>query len=176
MNGFGGEEQWRCSYGCESANQCEYNVQPNQSIPPVQNYADNGNYYYGSAFDDGVVPTNYYENNLHMQGYQNYPENVATMQQTATFNQQVAPCTSYPAGAYFTDVAQTYPPCQGPQPWNYAECYGYYGEAPCQFMNVVDMEDFMWVGEIDENLRAVRLSEAVSTSYQLLNYWAISIL
>jgi hypothetical protein len=145
MNNFGGEEQWNCSFGCESANQCEYNnVQPNQAIPSVQNFADNGNYYYGSAFDDGVVPMNYYENNnLQMQCYQNYPENAPTMQQATSFNQQGVDSSANYSGGYFTDVAQTYPPCQGPQPWNYAECYGYYGEAPCQFMNVVDMEDFM---------------------------------
>jgi hypothetical protein len=142
MNHFGGEEQFNCSFGCESANQCEYNnMPPNQSLPPVQNFADNGNYFYGAGYGDSVVPTNCYENNNNlqqMQCYQNYPDN-SPMQ---PFNQQGVN-SSYSAGGYFTDVAETYPPCQGPQPWNYAECYGYYGEAPCQFMNVVDMEDFM---------------------------------
>jgi hypothetical protein len=141
MNHFGGEEQFNCSFGCESANQCEYNnVLPSQPMPPVQNFADNGNYYYGATYGDSVVPTNCYENNnnLQMQCYQNFPDN-SPMQ---PFNQQGVN-SSYSAGGYFTDVAETYPPCQGPQPWNYAECYGYYGEAPCQFMNVVDMEDFM---------------------------------
>jgi hypothetical protein len=38
---------------------------------------------------------------------------------------------------------ETHAPCQGPQPWNYAYCYGFYGEDPCQFSNVVDIEDFM---------------------------------
>lgn len=37
----------------------------------------------------------------------------------------------------------TYAPCEGPQPWNYAYCYGYYGEPACPMMNLVDMEDFM---------------------------------
>lgn len=143
MNHFGREEQFNCSFGCESANQCEYNnVQPNQAIPSVQAFADNGNYYYGAAYDDGVVPSNYYENNnQQMQCYPNYPEQNAT---AVAFTQQgVNMNANYSGANYFTDVAQTYPPCQGPQPWNYAECYGYYGEAPCQFMNVVDMEDFM---------------------------------
>ncbi|KXJ77990.1 hypothetical protein RP20_CCG005986 [Aedes albopictus] len=38
-----------------------------------------------------------------------------------------------------------YPPCQGPPggPWNYGYCYGFYGEAPCAYVDVVDMEDFM---------------------------------
>lgn len=37
----------------------------------------------------------------------------------------------------------TYPPCQGPRPWNFAYCYGYYGEPACPLINMVDMEDFM---------------------------------
>lgn len=34
-------------------------------------------------------------------------------------------------------------PCQGPQPWNFAHCYGFYGQAPCPLVNIIDMEDFM---------------------------------
>lgn len=36
-----------------------------------------------------------------------------------------------------------YAPCQGPRPWNYAYCYGFYGEPACPMINLVDMEDFM---------------------------------
>lgn len=145
MNYLAPAEPFNCSVGCESDIQCEYNsnVPSNQAIP--QNYIANGNYY-GRAFDDGVVPSNYYENNnQQMQCYQNYPEqNTTAMQQTSAFQQGVDSSASYSDGSYFTDIAQTYPPCQGPQPWNFAQCYGYYGEeAPCQFSNVVDMEDFM---------------------------------
>lgn len=42
----------------------------------------------------------------------------------------------------FPDIP-TYPPCQGPRPWNFAYCYGYYGEPACPLINMVDMEDFM---------------------------------
>lgn len=35
------------------------------------------------------------------------------------------------------------PPCQGPQPWSYAHCYGFYGDPPCQYVDIIDMEDFM---------------------------------
>lgn len=153
MNHFGGEEQFNCSVGCESANQCEYynntnNLPSSQINVQPQNFADSGNYFYASTFDDGVVPSNYYENNnQQLQSYQNYPEqNAARMQQTSTFSQQGVESSAgagYSGVNYFTDIAQTYPPCQGPQPWNFAQCYGYYGEAPCQFSNVVDMEDFM---------------------------------
>lgn len=38
-----------------------------------------------------------------------------------------------------------YAPCQGPRPWNYSYCYGFYGEPACPLVNLVDMEDFMWV-------------------------------
>lgn len=142
MSQFSSAEQFNCSVGCANANQCEYynNVPPTQVTS--QSYADNGNYYYG----DGVVPSNYYENNNNqqMQCYQNYPEqNATTVQQTNAFQQGVDSSAGYSGASYFTDIAQTYPPCQGPQPWNFAECYGYYGEAPCQFSSVVDMEDFM---------------------------------
>lgn len=44
---------------------------------------------------------------------------------------------------FYPEQMAIYPPCQGPQPWNYAYCYGYYGEEPCPYVNVVDMEDFM---------------------------------
>ncbi|XP_058055586.1 protein similar-like [Anopheles bellator] len=40
-------------------------------------------------------------------------------------------------------VSANYAPCQGPPPWNYAYCYGYYGQEACPYVNMVDMEDFM---------------------------------
>lgn len=39
----------------------------------------------------------------------------------------------------------TYAPCQGPRPWNFAQCYGFYGQPACSLLNIIDMEDFMWV-------------------------------
>lgn len=37
-----------------------------------------------------------------------------------------------------------YAPCDGgPGPWNYNYCYGFFGEPPCPYANVIDMEDFM---------------------------------
>lgn len=39
----------------------------------------------------------------------------------------------------------TYAPCQGPRPWNFAQCYGFYGQPACSLVNIIDMEDFMWV-------------------------------
>lgn len=40
-------------------------------------------------------------------------------------------------------MAATYAPCQGPQPWNFAQCYGFYDQPPCPLVNIIDMEDFM---------------------------------
>ena len=37
----------------------------------------------------------------------------------------------------------SYAPCEGPKPWNFNYCYGYFGEPPCPFSNIIDMEDFM---------------------------------
>lgn len=51
-------------------------------------------------------------------------------------------CQTSPEYGNFPVIA-TYPPCQGPRPWNYAYCYGYYGEPACPLINMVDMEDFM---------------------------------
>lgn len=145
MNQFPVDEQFNCSVGCESANQCEYynNLPPTQLIPQRQNYAEieSSNFYYNNNFDDGVVPSNHCENNgPQMPCYQNYPNPI---QGTAYFDQSANQNAGFSGGNYFIDAAQTYPPCQGPQPWNFAQCYGYYGEAPCQYADVVDMEDFM---------------------------------
>lgn len=38
---------------------------------------------------------------------------------------------------------QTYPPCVGTEPQDYAYCYGLNGNQPCQFTSIIDMEDFM---------------------------------
>lgn len=71
-----------------------------------------------------------------------------------------SPALGYPSQPYSPDSDQysiasfgasnggypemsTYPPCHGPRPWNFAYCYGYYGEPACPLINMVDMEDFM---------------------------------
>lgn len=147
MNQYAGNEQFNCTNGCESASQCEYynDVSSNPIIPQQQNYVDSSNFYYSNNYDDGVVPANFYgaHNQQNVQSYQNYSNQAAMPSASTYFNQSVVPSGEFPNGNYFIDNAQTYPPCQGPQPWNFAQCYGYYGEAPCQFANVVDMEDFM---------------------------------
>lgn len=50
-------------------------------------------------------------------------------------------------GSYVGDGNElmTYAPCQGPRPWNFAQCYGFYDQPPCALLNIIDMEDFMWV-------------------------------
>lgn len=51
------------------------------------------------------------------------------------------PSPEYLAAGY--PHAGVYAPCDGPRPWNYNYCYGYYGEPACPMVNMVDMEDFM---------------------------------
>lgn len=148
MNQFGNNEQFTCSFGCENANQCEYyNNMPHQVLPQLQNYVENNasNLNYGNHYEDCVVPSNQFENSnsQHMQSYPNYSNHVEMPPQNAYYEPSFSQNGAFTDGNYFTDNMQTYPPCQGPQPWNFAQCYGYYGEAPCQFSNVVDMEDFM---------------------------------
>lgn len=180
------DDNANCSYGCENANQCEYNHgnfnynNPQQQQHPSQQNQqqifDNTNYQFANNnfnnFDDSVVPRNFYENNTatnnhtsinnyqvhHVQQQQNFNSqlnfystsnahyettnqynNTTTTVAVATANNTENPI-NYVNNEYF----QTYPPCQGPQPWNFAHCYGYYGDSvPCQFSNVIDMEDFM---------------------------------
>jgi hypothetical protein len=143
MNQFPLDDQFNCSVGCESANQCEYynDLPASQVIPQMQNYVESGNYYFNNNYDDGIVLSNIRNSiNQQVQTFQNY-SNTNEMQQTPGYISGQS--LGYSGGNFFTDNAQTYPPCQGPKPWNFAQCYGYYGEAPCQYTNVVDMEDFM---------------------------------
>lgn len=44
---------------------------------------------------------------------------------------------------YHSSGSITYPPCLGSEPQDYDFCYGSNGKKPCQFIGVVDMEDFM---------------------------------
>lgn len=172
MNNTNPYFNYDCPIECENANQCEYynfndNVNYNLQYPQQQPIQNNENFQFNynngnnfSAYDDSVVPTNFYENsnNDNVSSYQPYQT-----QQQQTFNQ--IPSSSNAVESYshnnnnsdnthtgvyptnfnyaYADSLQTHPPCVGPQPWNFAQCYGYYGDAPCQFANVIDMEDFM---------------------------------
>ncbi|KFB46057.1 AGAP002942-PA-like protein [Anopheles sinensis] len=69
--------------------------------------------------------------------YAEMGETVDLMSQNVSQASYTAPFLEQPY------VAASYAPCQGPPPWNYAHCYGYYGQEPCPYVNMVDMEDFM---------------------------------
>lgn len=43
----------------------------------------------------------------------------------------------------FAEPLNGYAPCQGPRPWNFAQCYGFYGEPACPLVDIIDIEDFM---------------------------------
>jgi hypothetical protein len=73
-----------------------------------------------------------------IQETQNYPQ--TSQQNPNHYSQNVQ---QFDSMEYFQDGAINNAPCQGPQPWNYAYCYGFYGDPPCHFADVTDMEDFM---------------------------------
>lgn len=43
----------------------------------------------------------------------------------------------------FAEPLNGYAPCEGPRPWNFAQCYGFYGEPACPLAKIGDIEDFM---------------------------------
>lgn len=168
MNNFFQVDAFNCTFGCENAAQCEYNNGSNfiaanqyqlaqqQQQPFVNNNAtqcvNNKN------FDDGVVPSNLYENS---NAYQHQQQQMHLIQpnnnnygggaQYNDFSAANFPISAAPSAIsynnnsdnnYFIEPLNV--PCRGPPPYNYAECFGFYGDAPCQYANVaVDMEDFM---------------------------------
>lgn len=167
------DESFNCTNGCESANQCEFNngsnnyvaYQPshyNQQIqPPQQQFftaaANNECVNSNNNYEDGVVPSNSFENGYQQQMHLIQPNNyVASNNQfnnyyygvNSDINAAGSSVTSYDNNPNMNGSDnysyQSYVPCRGPRPWNFAECFGFYGEAPCQYANVaVDMEDFM---------------------------------
>lgn len=47
---------------------------------------------------------------------------------------------AYHSGPSYPQLA----PCEGGTgPWSFNYCYGYFGDPPCPFTNVIDIEDFM---------------------------------
>lgn len=147
------DESFNCTYGCENANQCEFNnfIEPNHYQPqPPQQQAypiNNGNIASAVHYDDGVVPSNLYENGSYQQHYmiQNNYGGVNNNFNGANVTQNVSNATPYSGNSEnYYYLEQSYTPCRGPRPWNFAECFGFYGDAPCQYANVaVDMEDLM---------------------------------
>lgn len=166
-----------CNFECENVNQCNYHIYNNNTIDDnasfnlnhqqyaqqqqSENYQNYNNTVANfNSFDDSVVPTNFYENNIeNAQSYQVYQQqnfNQVNLYSNITESSNIVSNTvktnnySNTNSAYgtnynyaYAESLQTHPPCGGPQPWNFAQCYGYYGDAPCQFANVIDMEDFM---------------------------------
>ncbi|XP_052562291.1 protein similar isoform X1 [Culex pipiens pallens] len=113
----------------------------------------NGSFYYpekqcqsyGQSQQFGAVP---------QPGYPNLPVGnngvVPAFQQQQQQAYQPVSYSAAPPQVNHAYLEQPYPlpnvpPCQGPPggPWNYGYCYGFYGEAPCPYVDVVDMEDFM---------------------------------
>lgn len=160
------DSTFNCTYGCQNANDCQYssNNANNSTTQQVSTafpntFVDNSSNYNNlsnqntisnqfSHGGDSVVPVNNHGNQGGIPANYEYPNFMHQSNSSIPYEYYVEnPNTGNSSNTnfgYFIDNIQSYPPCQGPQPWNYAQCYGYYGEAPCQFAAVgVDMEDFM---------------------------------
>jgi hypothetical protein len=160
------DDSFNCAHGCEYPNQCyfqnEKNFYTNQQFAPEQQYFDANNNYNNynnlNYTSDSVVPANSYEmNNFNVQAFQNNNNNhngyYAQLNHNANSAYQLnkSDKNNYlhfgrsfnNDGGSYRESYETYPPCQGPQPWNFAQCFGYFGDPPCAFADVIDMEDFM---------------------------------
>lgn len=137
-------EPFNCNNGCQNASFCEFNnnVNTTNQYQPLtaftsEQYAYSNNADFTNSVrncDDGVVPS-YQRQLVQNDTYDGKNNN--------TFSANVSSVSSFGENEnYFLE--QSYTPCRGPRPWNFAECFGFYGDAPCQYANVsVDMEDFM---------------------------------
>lgn len=154
------DKLFNCVFGCENATQCEFldfiepsnqlqqqQQQPEPLPPQQQSFPINDNNTNLTQcinnYDDGVVPSNLYKNGSYQQQYsiQNNYSAVNNNLYGANVSQN-AQYSGNNENYYYME--QSYTPCRGPRPWNFAECFGFYGDAPCQYANVaVDMEDFM---------------------------------
>lgn len=154
------DDLFNCTYGCENATQCEFNnyIEPNQyphqqqqqhqfQTPQQQSFPIDDFTQCINNFDDGVVPSNLCENGSHQQQYliQNNFSGVNNNFYGANETQNVSNTQTFNGNNdNYYQIEQSYTPCRGPRPWNFAECFGFYGDAPCQYANnAVDMEDIL---------------------------------
>lgn len=63
----------------------------------------------------------------------------------------------------------SYAPCQGPRPWNFAQCYGFYGQPACPLVNIIDMEDFMWVSNACQLHWIIKIESILSACIRRLD-------
>lgn len=81
----------------------------------------------------------YQQPNVHSM---HFNSNANYLPQTHSQSQSQSPQQPYNGDG---NAMVSYAPCQGPRPWNFAQCYGFYGQPACSLLNIIDMEDFMWV-------------------------------
>lgn len=137
----------------------EFYGKPNGVIPPTDHSppwvdAVNAEFYYDQHHKQDVVNPvlNLHENPLTM-ATTTATTVVKAIQSHLDYYQQPIP-TDYindNSRLYLDDNIMPYAPCQGPSPWNFenfAQCYGFYGQPPCPLVNIIDMEDFMWVASV----------------------------
>lgn len=110
---------------------------------PVTN--TNVNYPYDIKGNQVLPPQFQLQSQPHQTVYDNQGYNLQQVPyETGYLNDQLMNYQTQDNTGFYSDNVSAYPsPCDGPQPWDYGYCYGFYGEAPCPYLNVVDMEDFM---------------------------------
>lgn len=121
-----------CSY-----NECQYD-ESNVATPYINYYNQSFNNYDSFNNNNNDNFDNY--NNNCYDGYANYRQ----INKTTTISASTTP-TTYNNGP--TTIANNNAfPCQLLPNWDYQQCYSYYANGcynTCQFVNVIDMEDFM---------------------------------
>lgn len=78
-----------------------------------------------SAFHEPSIPNGKIQNSIQFYNATSFDANVKTENTT------------------LAEPLNGYAPCQGPQPWNFAQCYGFNDEPACPLVNIIDIEDFM---------------------------------
>lgn len=123
-----------------------YGVQENYYNPGKSGYQNYGGFQQVAEYNNPPVVNNagyHCQQQVAPVAYQQ-PMSVVAPSVPAYTHQQQPPAMA-PAFMEQPYPLPDYPPCQGPPggPWNYGYCYGFYGEAPCPYVDVIDMEDFM---------------------------------
>lgn len=130
-----------------SGNSSDFNQCDNRAIGP----------YLESPYSTMSQPytpchSDFLQQNYNFTNYENNSQPPVTMIPTASPMQlqpfgylpfAAHPQAHYPPENELEIPLPDYAPCQGPRPWNFSYCYGFYGEPACPLVNLVDMEDFM---------------------------------
>lgn len=131
-------------------NQNNYQLSANQEHLPIQNENPT---VYSSGFDDSCIPFPSSEFSIeNPAAFYPMPTNESNQLQNLNYSNGFSNSDTSLDMQIVNDENSVLPlpfpkvshaPCQGPKPWNFAHCYGFYGEPACPLLNVTDMEDLL---------------------------------